>query len=183
MWPLARHMSHSLGSKQRSINCLEANPKTFFRGSRLLKSSFTLTTGRTRPSMETPTTWHSFRWTRYFHWWWWWHYRLVSHQDVYPGRALEEDGVTLIHPICLPPFGPVDWRMTRSCTTLSYSLLNWTVFYSERNNVFSVSSIFPSCTFYLEKKAEEVSSDGELRKVPTRTWKWVRRMVFVGRLL
>jgi len=39
-------------------------------------------------------------------------------QDVYSGRALTEDGVTLIHPICLPPFGPVDWRMTRNGSTI-----------------------------------------------------------------
>ena len=112
---MAQSHSHSRGSEKRLINCVETNLKTLFRRSRLLKSSFTLTTGRTRPSMETPTTWHLFRWTRYCHWRW--HDRLISHQDVYPGRALEEDGVTLIHPICLPPFGPVDWRMTRSCTT------------------------------------------------------------------
>ena len=37
----------------------------FFRKSRLPISSFTLTTGQTRQSMETLTTWHSFRWTRW----------------------------------------------------------------------------------------------------------------------
>ena len=102
---------------------------------------------------------------------WQWHDGLISHQDVYPGRALEEDGVTLIHPICLPPFGPVDWRMTRSCTTVSFNsfhLYPILVGFVEGAIVFAVSSC------YLEKKAKEAmkaSSEVELRVVPPHAWK------------
>ena len=66
MWPLAQPMKLSRGLLKRSGNDLEINVEIWiFRRSRLLKWSFTPTTGLTRPSMETPMTWHSFRWTRW----------------------------------------------------------------------------------------------------------------------
>ena len=36
-------------------------------------------------------------------------------QDIYTGDGLMDDDnkVMLIHPICLPPYGQVDWAMTR----------------------------------------------------------------------
>ena len=66
MWPLAQPMKLSRRLLKRSGNDLEINVEIWiFRRSRLLKWSFTPTTGLTRPSMETPMTWHSFRWTRW----------------------------------------------------------------------------------------------------------------------
>ena len=37
-------------------------------------------------------------------------------QDVYDAAGLMEGGRMLVHPICLPPFGPVDWEMTGSAS-------------------------------------------------------------------
>ena len=41
-----------------------------------------------------------------------------SIQDVYSGDGIkvgdDEESPFLVHPICLPPFGPVDWDMTQS---------------------------------------------------------------------
>eukprot|EP00092_Neocalanus_flemingeri_P085849 GFUD01108081.1.p1 GENE.GFUD01108081.1~~GFUD01108081.1.p1 ORF type:complete len:485 (+),score=107.24 GFUD01108081.1:73-1455(+) len=46
--------------------------------------------------------------------------------DIYSGDGFEENGTMLIHPICLPPFGPVDWDMTRPNFTEEYLAQNRT---------------------------------------------------------
>ena len=119
MWPLAQRMQHRKRRMKRSANSVEANLKTYSSGDQDCRSDHSswLLVGQDQAwKLLWPGThsdgpgkdWLSL--SVWFH---------ITDQDVYSGRALEEDGVTLIHPICLPPFGPVDWRMTRSCTTLS----------------------------------------------------------------
>jgi hypothetical protein len=64
---------------------------------------------------------------------------VKTDRDIYDGKGIMENGAMLIHPICLPPFGPVDWEWTRwvsalHCTTLHCPAMhctalhrNWTV--------------------------------------------------------